>query len=96
MTDEVFVKKWSTIIEKGYKNYIIPRVILGASLGVFGGVLTTWVSYITWNKGAFNSIMRYIGAASIGTVIGVIIASNSLWRTNEKRYFKFMSKNQKL
>lgn len=72
MSDDVFIKKWSIIINKGYLNYIIPKVILGINFGILGGILTMYLVHITWNKDVFNSTLLYIASASVDTSLRII------------------------
>lgn len=88
MSDDVFIKKWSIIINKGYLNYIIPKGILAIIFGILGGILTMYFAHITWNKDVFNSTLLYITSASIGTTLSVLIVSNSSWKINKKKYLK--------
>lgn len=86
MDKTVFIKKWSRIREKGYLRYILIRCILGCTIGLLGGFLTVFLSYITWNKGVFNSLNMYIGAALVGASIGSISTGISSWKRNEQKY----------
>ena len=86
MNSKIFIENWSKTRQKGYVRYIGIRVILSVIFGLVGGILTTWLSYITWNSTTLNSMHIYAGSAIIGSIIGVLMVANSSWKSNEKRY----------
>lgn len=91
---ELFIKRWSKINKNGYIKYVGPRVFLCTIFGAVGGLLTLYLSYLTWDHSAFNSLAFYVIFASIGTTIAGGVSSNSSWKTNEKRYSKIILKRQ--
>lgn len=94
VSSQLFVKRWSKINKNGYIKYIVPRIFLCTIFGAVGGLLTLYLSYLTWDHSAFNSLAFYVVFASIGATIAGGISSNSSWKTNEKRYSKIILKGQ--